>query len=123
MKRFKDKKYTVSYKEMNNQINFNELKQIVLSNDPNEQAEIITKYIDNKIIITGVTDVDRMYIYDEQTITFRKTKITDIQILTTISKLISNSVKALSQLENKEFYQMVVSINIYHKLRFFLSKT
>jgi hypothetical protein len=108
---------------MNNQINFNELKQIVLSNDPNEQAEIITKYIDNKIIITGVTDVDRMYIYDEQTITFRKTKITDIQILTTISKLISNSVKALSQLENKEFYQMVVSINIYHKLRFFLSKT
>ena len=78
-------------------LTFTEIKELILSSDPNDRAEIISKYLKNLIILTGLSNSDFMYEYDEKTVTFKKgTKLNDI-IIIMASKLISVSVKKLTK--------------------------
>lgn len=103
-------------------LSFNELKLLVLD-DVIYKAEIIANKIRNEIILTGLSDNDKMYVYDKNTVSYKKNNKSNDTILTIVSSLISTSVEKLDNKERKEldkmcgrmkFHQIVKLMNIYH---------
>ena len=92
-------------------LTFNELKQLIFD-DAIDRAVVIANHIGPQIILTGLDDHDKMYVYDENTISYKKTNKSNDLILTVVSSLISISVKQLAEKERREFDKMCGRIKI-----------
>lgn len=86
-------------------LSFNELKQLILD-DAIYKAEVIANKIGNEIILTGLSDNDKMYVYDKDTISYKKNNKSNDTILTIVSSLISTSIEKLDNKERKELDKM-----------------
>ena len=88
-------------------LTFSELKQLIFD-DVIDQASIIANHIGAKIILTGSDENAKMYVYDETTISYKKSNKSNDLILT----VVSSSVKSLIDKERRELEKMCGKIKI-----------